>query len=53
MVCDVMIHHEDYEIINLNCYIENKIIYTIIEYYRDDVPCRKVFKNRIIEEDEE
>lgn len=39
--------HQDYEINEIKTYIKDNIVYTIIEYYKNNNLYRKVFENKL------
>ena len=40
------IRHKNYEIIEINTYIQDDYIYNIIKYYKNNKPYRKVIKKK-------
>jgi hypothetical protein len=50
----IRIEHLDYEIIDIKTYIkENNEVYTVVEYWKDNIPMRRTFINYLKEEDNE
>lgn len=50
----IIVEHLDYEIIDVKAYIkENNEVYTVVEYWKDNLPMHKTFINYLKEENNE
>ena len=41
--------HKDYEIYKMNCFIQNNIVYTYVEYWKNNKKYKKVFENKLFD----